>query len=89
MEVTGAGVVFFDAAAVFRENGEVDVEVLGFLFEDGDFAFESVLVHVGEFVLGIGGEIVCGLLFAEIAVCWIKVVLHLCAIGDLPDSLNT
>lgn len=72
MEVPGAGVVLVDAAAVFCENGEVDVEVLGFLFEDGDFSFESVLVHVGEFVFGIGGEVVCGLLFAEIAVCLIK-----------------
>lgn len=55
MKVAGAGAVFFGAAAVLGEDGEVDVKVLGFFFEDGDFGFEGVFVHVREFVFGVGG----------------------------------
>ena len=67
VEVGGAGGVFVGAAAVFREDGEVDVEVLGLLFQDGDFAFEGGFVHVGEFVFGVSREVFCGLVFAEVA----------------------
>ncbi len=90
MEVAGAGVVFVNAAAVFGEDGEIDVEVLGFFFEDGDFAFEGDFVHVGEFVFGVGGEVFCGLVFAKIAVFLLSLESHRRrCMGDLPDGLDT
>ena len=89
MEVGGAGGVFVDAAAIFGEDGEVDVEVLGAFFEESDFAFEGGFVHVGEFVFGVGGEVFGGLVLPEIAACLVSVDLRLDVyIEDLPHSLD-
>ena len=89
VEVCGAGVVFVDAAAVFGEDGEVDVEVLGFLFEGGDFGFQGFFGHVGKFVFGVDGKAFCGLIFAEIAACLLSFDQHCCrCMEGLPDGLN-
>ena len=55
-EVGGAGGVFFDAAAVVGEDGEVDGGVLGLFFEGGDGGLEGVFGKVAEFVAAVGGE---------------------------------
>lgn len=73
-EILRAGCVFFDAAAVFGEDGKLDGDVLVFFFERGDGGFEGGFVDVGEFVFGVGGEGVGILLFAEIAELWVSCV---------------
>ena len=81
--------MFVDAAAVLGEDGEVDVEVLRFFFENGDFGFEGFFGHIGEFVFGVGGEIFCGLVFAEIAALVLNIGLNFCIFNeDLPDGLD-
>lgn len=50
LEVGTARGVLFDPAAVFGEDAELDVDVLGLFFQDGYFALESLLVHVCELI---------------------------------------
>lgn len=69
--------MLLDTASIFGKHPEISTRVLSPLFENGDFSFQGVLVHIEKLVLAKLREFLGLLLLTKLAEvqgleCWIS-----------------